>query len=311
MVHALGVSITLIFLFACTPAPPPPGTALTGADHPLAGRIWSVDGQRFLSEREFAAALGQARFILLGEAHDNPRHHNLQAWALRTLAEGSRTPAVAMEMIGEDQAGGLDLFYGEPRANADRLPFFLKWKEAGWPDWTLYAPVADTAVRFGMPIVWANFARETVIAMYGEGWDALSPERRARLGLPAALPPALKPAMEQDIADSHCGSLPPDKITRFAEIQFARDSLMAERMITTAGPDGTVLITGAGHARIDRGVPYHLGRLGTVSGVLSVGFVEVDTDRPAPDAYDLPFDLVWFTPAVPRKDPCGAFNNGN
>ncbi len=136
-----------------------------------------------------------------------------------------------------------------------------------------------------------------------------TPDRRAALALPAALPAALEPAMEEDIADSHCGSLPADKVTRFAEIQFARDALMAHRMIKTANKDGAVLIAGDGHARTDRGVPYHLREMGARGKILSVGFVEVEPGKPTPAAYDPPYDVVWFTPAVPRKDPCAVFKH--
>ncbi|RMF12727.1 MAG: hypothetical protein D6763_00155 [Alphaproteobacteria bacterium] len=295
-------------LAGCTPAPPPPRSPdLAFADHPLVDRIWSVAQRRFLNRHEFLTVLAGSHFIILGEAHDNPRHHELQAWVLRAIAEQARFPAVAMEMIGEDQAGGLRLFYAEPRANADKLPFFLNWAESGWPDWTLYAPVANTAVRFQMPLAWANFSRGLVVAMHDQGWAALPPETRTDLALPPALPAALRPALIADIADNHCGSLPPDKIEHFAQIQFARDALMARRMMDAATDDGAVLITGAGHARTDRGVPYHLERLGARSAVASVGFVEVATDKAEPQSYELPFDLVWFTPGLRRADPCETF----
>lgn len=306
--------LAALWITSCTP-PPPDGEAagLVGSDHPLAGLIWSVPDQRFIREAELTDAMRGARYVLLGEAHDNPRHHALQAWALRALAEAGRAPAVPMEMIAEDQASGLKIFYDEPRTDAAMLPMLLRWAESGWPDWSLYAPVADNAVRYGMAIEWANFARADVRAMYERGWEALPPERRAALGLGSGLPDALRPAMEAEMADSHCGSLPADKVRRFAEIQYARDALMARRMMETATDHGAVLITGAGHARRDRGVPYHLARPGAQPGargeIVSVGFVEVRPGALTPTDYDLPFDLVWFTPAVSRGDPCAVFES--
>jgi len=297
-------------LSACTPTPPKDShTDMTGADHPLNERIWSVRDARFITARDLAQRLKTARFILAGEHHDNPRHHELQAWILRALAEDGRRPAIPMEMIAEDQAGGLKLFYDAPRTNADKLPFFLKWDQSGWPDWWLYEPVANTAVIFAMPIAWGNFDRDDMIAMYDEGWDALHPDRRAALALEKSIPSDLLPSIEAEIAASHCYSLPPDKVTRFAEIQFARDALFAWRMMEAATRDGAVLITGNGHARRDRGVPWHLKRLNAGGPVLSIGLVEVSNEADTPDAYDLPYDIVWFTAGPDRADPCAAFRS--
>jgi uncharacterized iron-regulated protein len=302
--------VALVGLAACTPTPPQDNHGdMSGTDHPLNERIWSVRDARFITPRDLTRHLKTARFILAGEHHDNPRHHELQAWILRALAEGGRRPAIPMEMIAEDQAGGLKLFYDAPRTNADKLPFFLKWDQSGWPDWALYAPVANTAVRFAMPIAWANFARDDMIAMYDKSWDALHPDRRAALGLNRPIPADLLPVMETEIAVSHCGSLPPDKVTRFTEIQFARDALMARRMMETATEDGAVLITGNGHARRDRGVAWHLNRLNARGRVLSVGLIEVKDGADSPDAYDLPYDMVWFTTGLDRTDPCAAFRS--
>ena len=306
-------SILILFAFvlgvaACTPAPPEDSHKnMTGMDHPLRERIWSVRDGRFITVRDLAARLQPAPFVLAGENHDNPRHHELQAWILRALAEGGRQPAVPMEMIAENQAGGLKLFYDQPRTTADKMPFFLKWEDSGWPEWRLYAPLANTAVLFGMPVTWANFARDEMIAMYNEGWDALSPDRRAALVLDKRIPAELLSALEADIATSHCDSLPSDKIKRFAEIQFARDALFARRMIEAATKDGAVLITGNGHARRDRGVAWHLGRLNARGETLSIGLVEVRGSAFTPDAYDLPYDIVWFTAGLDRADPCDAF----
>ena len=72
-----------------------------------------------------------------------------------------------------------------------------------------------------------------------------------------------------------------------------------------------VLVTGSGHARRDRGVPFYL-RAAQVPGeaVLSLAFLEVTEDGRDADAYrqrwdqGLPFDYVWFTPRFDRDDPC-------
>ena len=83
--------------------------------------------------------------------------------------------------------------------------------------------------------------------------------------------------------------------------------------LSTATADGAVLIAGAGHARTDRGVPWVLAQLPKSKGqkTFSLGFVEVAAGATDPSAYAaayggkaLPFDAVWFTPALDDEDPC-------
>jgi uncharacterized iron-regulated protein len=88
---------------------------------------------------------------------------------------------------------------------------------------------------------------------------------------------------------------------------------MAEALLTAPGGDGAVLIAGTGHVRTDRGVPAYLRRIAPAPRTVSVAFLEVDPKRPDADSYaarfnrGLPFDYVWFTPAVDDEDPCEKF----
>jgi hypothetical protein len=91
---------------------------------------------------------------------------------------------------------------------------------------------------------------------------------------------------------------------------------MADNLAKAAarpGADGAVLIAGAGHVRRDYGVPRYLRRLSGGDAMVSLAFVEtgVETGAEARDpaaahgAGDA-YDVVWFTAAAPREDPCGA-----
>ena len=55
-------------------------------DHPLAGTIWNSDFEA-VTISELENALANARFVLLGEIHDNPDHHRLQAQLIDTLVK--------------------------------------------------------------------------------------------------------------------------------------------------------------------------------------------------------------------------------
>src|ERR671930_2741560 len=74
-----------------------------GQDHPLVGQIWDVEAARLIDTTTLVQRLTNGRFVLLGEKHDNPDHHRLQAWILKQLSVAGRRPAVAFETFTPDQ----------------------------------------------------------------------------------------------------------------------------------------------------------------------------------------------------------------
>jgi uncharacterized iron-regulated protein len=279
-----------------------------GQDHPLTGRIWDVDAARFVTPDALAAAVSGARFILLGERHDHPEHHALQASLLRRMIEAGRRPAVAFEMLDAAQAPALARHLAAAPRDAAGLGDAVGWRRAGWPDWRLYQPIAEAALAAGLPLVAANLPPGAARAAARGDLSALDPAlvRRHALDRPA---PA-QAALEAEIRDAHCGALPETLVPGLVVAQRARDAQMAERLVAGAG-DGAVLIAGAGHVRTDRGVPRALAPLGPDTRVVSVAFLEVADGWTAPaeyaarfDAPRLPFDYVWFTTRADNVDHC-------
>src|ERR671930_1251825 len=84
-------------------APGEPWQARFGQDHPLVGQIWDVEAARLIDTTTLVQRLTAGRFVLLGEKHDNPDHHRLQAWILKQLSVAGRRPAVAFETFTPDQ----------------------------------------------------------------------------------------------------------------------------------------------------------------------------------------------------------------
>ena len=54
--------------------------------HTLAERIYAVRQAVFISEQTLLEATEQYQFVLLGETHDNPRHHDVQQLVIEYLA---------------------------------------------------------------------------------------------------------------------------------------------------------------------------------------------------------------------------------
>ncbi len=295
-----------------------PWLAPLHADHPLVGRIWSPPRRAFVSLGDMMAALRRADFVLLGEMHENPDHHRLQAWALRGLAAAGRRPALGFEMISADEAPALESYLGKHPRDADGLGPAVAWTKRGWPDWTMYRPIAAAALEAGLPIFAASPPRRLLKAVGRGGLAALATTERRRLGLDFELDPSLRAAIQQDMFDDHCGMLPEKAARAMVDVQLLKDGYLARAMVDAArrGPptDGAVLITGNGHARRDRGVPMILARLAPARRVAVVAWIEVSADARSPADYAagygtpaLPFDYVWFTARTSDEDPCERF----
>ena len=288
--------------------------ASLGQDHPLAGRIWEVTTGAFIDSAALVEHLTRGRFVLLGERHDNPDHHRLQARLLRALIAAGRRPAVGFEMFTSDDAPAIAHHLAAHPTDAAGLAQAVDWQRSGWPDWAMYQPIAEAALDAGLPVVAANLSQSTARALGRGGDSALEATVAARLGLDRPLAADLRAAMAQEIRDAHCGYASEPRVEAMISVQRARDAQMAESLIMAGQQDGAVLITGAGHARRDYGVPIYLAGKAQHARVVSLAFLEVNQDMLEPPAYaarfrrqTLPFDYVWFTPRVDDQDPCTTF----
>ncbi len=304
------IALCLCLPAACAAPAPPPWQSTEFREHPLVGRIWHTATGRFINRAELARALVRADVILLGETHDNPDHHRIQAWAVESLFDAGAKPGLAIEMIREDQQATLDAYRRKEPDRAEGIGQALDWERSGWPAWRHYAPVIAPFVRHDRPILGANLPRDQVRPLARQGYAALGPRRAAALGLDQPLAPQMLAAMATEQVEAHCGHIPARRAEPFARIQIARDALMADALHRTARAAGkAVLVAGSAHVRRDRGVPFHLERRGIRVNVLVLAPVEVRAETETAAAYGTNFDYLWFTPRQKRDDPCAAFKN--
>lgn len=234
--------------------------------------VWAVAGPA-----SGAVDLPSADVFVLGERHDSPAHHAVQA---ELVAHISPT-AVVFEMLTAAQA---DRIGPDVSRDAATLGPLLDWAHSGWPDIAFYARVMAAT---DAPILGAAGPPGDLTA-YGLGSPLAVEEQATREALQAA---------------AHCGALPRDVLPRFVARQRAADAQFAARTIaafdTHGGP--VVLIAGNGHARTDWGVPAAIARVRPDLRVVAVVQSEgVDGDVP-------PGDVVLVSPPVNRTDPCAAF----
>ena len=272
--------------------PLPRYTQPVEAQSPLVGRILQGGGQ-FISPQQVLDDCARATLCMLGEQHDHPDHHAVQAWIITALAQRGRLAALALEMAD----AGLR-FDGPRDASEATVRASLRWNEDGWP-WALYAPPVMAAVRAGVPVVGVNLPQGKMRpAMQQARWDA-------------SVPPDVRQRILDDVAESHCGLLPTSQLPAMARIQLARDDSMAAHSLALTRPGKTVaLLTGSFHANRTLGIALHLAahlarmppgvaRPPKVFSLLLQGLAP-DTQTELPAGYD----AVWFTPGTPPVDHC-------
>tara|TARA_B100001939_G_scaffold348114_1_gene372769 strand:+ start:16058 stop:17068 length:1011 start_codon:yes stop_codon:yes gene_type:complete len=322
--------LLLLMIFVLSSAP-----GATAESPPLEGTIWDVREGREISREELIKKLRPARFILLGERHDNIRHHQHQAWLIDKLSQTDRRFALVFEMVERHKQNAFALFaqrfrpgrgqQAPQRHDATGLNLFLDWDNSGWPDWSFYKPLFDIAYLKGLALGAAGLSRHEIGRMHQQGLEGIPEELRAPLlpYLKKPLPPALDHRLRQTIVTGHCNTLPETAVTRFMEIQRTRDAFMAwalQKHEKEFARDGAILIAGNGHVRQDLGVPYYLRGMKAEGKILSLAFLEADVEKNSlaeytgnPEENHLPYnyiwDYIWFTAQQPRPDPCAIFKN--
>lgn len=282
-------------------------------ESPLAGKLYAVAPGRFLEPAEAADRLAEAAFVLLGEIHDNPDHHRLQAWMVAEVLGRGRAAPVVMEMLSEDQAAKVAAAAPDAAAFGEAVG----WAGTGWPAWETYRPIAEAAFTGGVRLTWSNIDPKRVRGAGMQGLGSLAAAERERLALATPLPPAHQEALAAEIVEGHCGMLPPQAVGPIADVQRWRDAAFAHRMVEAsraAGGAGAILIAGGGHVRQDRAVPWHLRRFAPELEARVLVIRELEDDKAAPEDY-LPrapdgspaADYLWLTPATVREDPCEGF----
>lgn len=260
--------------------------------HALDGRIWDVAASRFVTTDMAYQRAAASRYILLGEMHDSEHHHAGQLAMLQALAQRGVAPALALEQMDAANQAALSAAQASGVKDPEALADAGKLNRKGWR-WPMYKAAIAFAAQRQWPLLAANLSR--------------SDARDIAMGKEAPTVPAIDGAqralMESDIVQGHCGQRPEQaRLSGIVLAQRARDVQMAQALDSIKGP--VVLIAGAGHVRTDRAVPRYLAE---PRRALAIAFVEVDNGRPAPRDYDAAgFDLLWFTPATPRPDPCAA-----
>jgi uncharacterized iron-regulated protein len=247
----------------------------------------------------FLAKAASADVVVLGEIHDNPGHHEVQARAVEAL----QPDAIVFEMIPQDRSGLVNRLRDEAASRAE-IAEALDWEESGWPDFDLYAPILEAAPE--ARIFGASLPGDAIRAAARQGAASIFGSEAARFGLADALDGEAAAALRDEMGMAHCNALPAEALDGMIEVQRLRDAALARaalQALAEAGAGGqVVVIAGNGHADRERGAPSAMARADPAARVLVLGQTEGEA------ASDPRFDMtIASEPPPDREDPCAIF----
>jgi len=252
-----------------------------------------------LETGELLNRMARSEFVLLGELHDNPIHHQVRGSLIR--AAGSR-PAVVFEQF-QASSGPIPL----PGADQAREAWLDAngFDRTGWR-WPLHQPVVEAAIANARSLWGSGISRDQLRAVV-RGGDAAAPEDLRRLMEGAPLTAPARAAIDSDLVAGHCGQLPESMIPGMRSAQVVRDASMTRALLSAADGGAAWLIAGNGHVRADVAVPRLLTVAAPGKRLLVVGLLERRKDGSLPDRTEQGrYDLVIITPAAERADPCAS-----
>lgn len=280
------------------------GCSSAAPNNGQAERLLDLRSGREIGMEELLQQMRASRFVLLGERHDNPHHHARRAELLRRLA-GSGAVVVAEHLArGRHVATVGDLLAALKAGGFD---------PAGW-QWPLHQPLFEAVREAGLPLLGGNLPPEAARRIARDGEAALTGALAdiASLLQAAPLPAEVQARLDVDLLAGHCGHLSAARLPATRLAQRARDAAMALALQRSGSGDRlAVLLAGNGHVRSDHGVPQLLAVLDPAAPVVNVVFGETGGDtsgEPGNAPHETRATHLWITPAVPRQDPCLAFD---
>lgn len=275
--------------------------------HPLVGGVWSTKEARLMGDTELSERIKNDDLILIGEYHDNPQHHRLQAQLLSRLP-GDKA-VVGFEHIDSKQEFDLNTYLKEPPGDAKGLGEVLNWQKSGWPPYALFLPVFKVILEKKWQITPLMFERKKAMQIFKEGYSAVLTEDVIK---------QLKPekAFAQPVLDyraslmkgAHCGMMPAKYLPKMVTAQIAKDAHMAHELHKEIQGKRGIVLSGNGHIRKDWGIPVFLKKLRPKSKMSVISIIEVEEKKLDPSQYleaSASFsDYVIFTAAYSRTDPC-------
>lgn len=256
------------------------------------------------SAKGVAEAADGYRFVFVGESHDNPYHHQMQADIIRALAERGRDVIVGFEMFQRPIQKAL---------NPWTLGLYTKeefiteadWKKQWGFPFELYEPIFNVTKEFRLPMVALNVPRDWVRTVGRGGYDGLTAEQKAQLPKDFFLGNKDHRTLITSMMGGH--PMTGDAGENMYKAQTLWDEGMADTAIKyldsrVVGPKTVfVVVAGSGHMMYGQGINYRIKRR---TGLDSLNVTCVENAEPIKVSKGLG-DFVYCSPEVKREKDGG------
>ena len=263
-------------------------------------RVYDTRRGAFSDFEVMLADVAAADVVLVGEQHDDPNTHRLEAAILQGLSRRGTAATVSLEMFERDVQGAVDAYL----ASRTDEPAFLAASRP-WPRYaTDYKPLVDLAIASRWPVVAANVPRKyaSMVAKAGlPALESLPPAERAHIAREIQCP--LDGYFDRFAETMNSHPMPgadkqPDAerratSERYYFAQCIKDETMAESIASAiesrAGRPGAVVhYNGAFHTDFGAGVAERVKRRLPSKRVVVISILPVDSlDNLTPQGDDL------------------------
>ena len=290
-VHVLAAS----FLLQSAPQLPPPGHGSSVQVY-VPQRVYDTQKKAFVDFEVMLADAVKADVIFVGEQHDDPNTHRLEAAILDGIVRRKVTPVVSLEMFERDVQGQID-GYLVGRIPEDEM---LKTSRP-WPRYaTDYRGLVERAKAHGWPVIASNVPRRIASLVAKSGKEAIGSLSEMDRGFVAAdLQCPRDPYFERfakTMGGHPAGDMTPEQqdamMERYYWSQCVKDETMAEAIgaaaarRTGAGP--IVHYNGAFHSDFGLGTAERVRRRMVGKRTVVISMLPVaDLDAIAPAGEDL------------------------
>jgi uncharacterized iron-regulated protein len=251
-------------------------------------------GRKTLTDFEaMLADLAKADVVFVGEQHDDPNTHRLEAAMLEGLQQRRVPVTLSLEMFERDTQTSLDQYLAGGVSEEE----FLKGSRP-WPRYaTDYRPLVEIARGHGWKVIAANLPRRhaSEVAKTGAGAvDKLPPVERGFAARDLLCPrdayfDRFAVAMAEHPDEASQKASPEEqraRTERYYDAQCVKDETMAESIAAASATGLVVHVNGAFHSDFGQGTVERTrrrlsGRKILVVSILPVG--DLDTLAPAGD----------------------------
>jgi uncharacterized iron-regulated protein len=272
--------ITLVIgVAACTHGVP---SSTLHPEEPLTLSAVTLPEGTALSEEALVAYLADVQVVYVGERHDAPVDHAVQARLVALLDPD----VLGMEMFQRPFQAPLDA-YGSGTLDEAGMLAETEWSERWGRPFEMYRGVVEAGRTGGARLLALNAPREWTRTIGRTGIESLAPEIRS--ALPEMPADEAHRAMVMEALSEHGGhggeSMDPAMLERFYTAQLVWDEVMGQTLAEAlAGDDRAVVIAGRMHVQRGLGIPRTAMRRGVRSHriVLPLTDEEIDAERENP-----------------------------